>query len=537
MSSFTWGDTVARTDSGGIPFLMYEPRRRRVPELLQDADRWGGRAHLIQGDRTLSFDDTFAAIDAVAAHLRALGVGPGDRVLVLAANSPEWVIALWAGLAIGAVVAPGNGWWSEEEVQHALDLVEPTLVIGDAKRLAKVPADAKTIDVDDLRPMVDAAIATGRSPRDAERVTDGDENDPALIVFTAGTTGLPKGATLAHRSWIATMHQTLAVSRRLPHTLTDDPGFVSLLTGPLFHIGGLHALGLAMIGGGTLVFLEGRFDPAQVLEVIERHRVEVWGAIPTMTIRVLEHPSLPERDVSSMRSIPLGGAPVSPELLERLQLAFPNTARRVTNIYGMTETSGTVARASGRVIAEFPGTTGQALPAVDLEILEPDADGVGEILVRTPGQMLGYWKEDPSASEIIDERGFVHTGDLGRVVDGRLYVTGRSKDIVIRGGENIAAPHVEAILHEHPDVADVAVVGLPHADLGEEVAAAVLLRPGAQAGIEELAAYAKGRMASFQVPSRWWLSDEPLPMTDSGKADKKRLRLIFPAAPDQAQTT
>jgi long-chain acyl-CoA synthetase len=532
MERFVWGDTVARSESGGIPFLMYEPRRRRVPELLDDAARWGLRPHLIQGDRNLSFDDCFAAIDAVGEHLRSLGVGIGDRVLVLAANSPEWVISLWAGLSIGAVVAPGNGWWSEEEVEHALKLVEPNLVIGDAKRLAKVPAGAQTIDVEALRPMVDAAIAAERTAERPSRITEGDENDPALIVFTAGTTGLPKGATLAHRSWIATLHQTLAVSRRLPDTLADDdPGFVSLLTGPLFHIGGLHALGLALIGGGTLIFLDGRFDPGEVLEIIERHKVEVWGAIPTMTIRVLEHPSLPDRDVSSMRSIPLGGAPVSPELLERLHSAFPNAARRVTNVYGMTETSGSVARASGRVIHEYPGTTGQALPAVDMEILNPDADGVGEIIVRTPGQMLGYWKEE--ASEIIDDNGFVHTGDLGRLVDGRLYVTGRSKDIVIRGGENIAAPHVEAVLHEHPDVADVAVVGLPHPDLGEEVAAAVLLRPGAQADIADLTAYAKSRMASFEVPSRWWLSDEPLPMTDSGKADKKRLRVIFPREPDK----
>lgn len=529
MTRFTWGDEVARSEIGGISFLTYEPRRRRVPELLEDGARWGAKTHLVQGDRRLSFDDTFLAIDAVAAHLKGLGVGPGHRVLILAANSPEWVIALWAGLCTGAVVAPGNGWWSEEEVDHALQLVEPTVVIGDARRLEKVKAGVQRIDVEELRPMVDAAIAAGPLPGAAPRYVEGEETDPALIVFTAGTTGLPKGATLAHRSWIATLHQTLAVSRRLPHALADDdPGFVSMLTGPLFHIGGLHALGSALLGGGKLVFLDGKFDPGRVLELIEREGVEVWGAIPTMTLRVLDHPSLPERDVSSLRSIPLGGAPVSQELLERLQLAFPNTRRKVTNVYGMTETSGTVARASGTVIHEFPGTTGKPLPAVELVIDEPDEDGVGELLVRTPGQMLGYWNDPEETAKVIDPAGFVHTGDLGRIEDGRLYITGRSKDIVIRGGENIAAPHVEGVLLQHPDVADVAVVGLPHADLGEEVAAAVLLRKGAQADVPALTAYAKGRLASFEVPSRWWLSDEPLPMTDAGKADKKRLRLVFP---------
>ncbi len=533
MTRFEWGDEIVTEELGGIPFRVFSQRRRRLPELLEDAARWGGKVHLVQGERELTFDATLSAVRAVATHLRDdHGVRPGDRLLILAANSPEWVVTLWAGLGIGAVVAPGNGWWSEEEVEHALALVAPQLVVGDAKRLEKVPAGTPTIDVEDLRPIVDAAAAGGAPPAGwlDDLVTDGDENDPGLIVFTAGTTGLPKGATLAHRSWIATMHQSLAVSRRLPHALPDDAGFVSLLTGPLFHIGGLQALGLAMLGGGKLCFLEGRFDPEQVLDVIDRHRVEVWGAIPTMTIRVLEHPSLPGRDLSSMRSVPLGGAPVSPELLERIQQAFPNTRRRVTNVYGMTETSGTMAAASGRVIEEFPGTTGTPLPLVELVIQDPDGSGEGELLARTPGQMLGYWDDPEATAAIIDTDGFVHTGDLGRFVDGRLYITGRSKDVVIRGGENIAAPHVESVLHEHPDVADVAVVGLPHPDLGEEVAAAIRLRSGATIDEEGLREYARGRMASFQVPSAWWFCDEELPMTDAGKADKKRLREIFPRA-------
>ena len=447
-------------------------------------------------------------------------------MLLLAANSPEWVVSLWAGLRLGAVMAPGNGWWSESEVEHALELTRPSLVIGDPKRLAKVPRGTVTVDVEELRPLVDGALEATSGGDEVPPPPAGDESEPAVIVFTAGTTGLPKGATLAHRSWIASLHTTLAVSRRLPQTIPDDqPGWVSLLTGPLFHIGGLHAIALGLVSGGTLVFLEGRFDAGQVLEIIERERVEVWGAIPTMTLRVLEDPSLSGRDVSSLRSIPLGGAPVSPELLDRLHAAFPNTARRVTAVYGMTETSGTVARASGRLIAEHRGTSGEPLAGVEMKIDEPDEDGVGEILVRTPSQMLGYWGEEES--EIIDVEGFVHTGDLGRLEDGLLYITGRSKDIVIRGGENIAAPHVESVLIEHPEVADVAVVGLPHDDLGEEVAARVVTRLDATVDSDALAAYATERLAGFEVPSRWWISTEPLPMTDTGKADKRRLKEVW----------
>jgi long-chain acyl-CoA synthetase len=223
---------------------------------------------------------------------------------------------------------------------------------------------------------------------------------------------------------------------------------------------------------------------------------------------------------------------VSPELMDRLQAAFPNTERRITQVYGMAETSGTVARASGKLLRTHRGTTGHPLALVDLVIADADPHtGEGEILVRSPTQMLGYWKEEHS--EVIDDAGFVHSGDLGRIDDeGLLYITDRAKDVIIRGGENIAAPHVEAALLAHPDVADVAVVGLPHADLGEEVAAAVLPRAGASLDPEQLADWVAGKIAHFAVPSRWWISEEPLPMTDAGKADKKRLREIFPTNVD-----
>jgi long-chain acyl-CoA synthetase len=422
------------------------------------------------------------------------------------------------------VLAPGNGWWSEAEVDHAVRLVEPTLVIGDPRRLAKVPPGTAMMEIAEVQALVDSA-STETALTAAEIV--GDEHDPALIVFTSGTTGLPKGATLAHRSVIANLHNLLAVSGRLPHQLLDDqPGVTNLLSGPLFHIGGIQSLCLGMLTGGTLVFLDGRFDPGQVLGLIERERVNVWGAVPTMALRVLDDPSVPERDLSSVRSISLGGAPVPPELVGRLRAAFPNADRGISTIYGMTETGGTVAAASGRVMASHPGTSGRPLAVVDLRIHQPDDCGVGEILVRTPGQMLGYWGEAPS--EVIDGEGFVHTGDLGRLEDGLLHLTGRSKDIVIRGGENIAAPHVEAVLLEHPGVSSVAVVGLPHAELGEEVGAAVVARRGSALDTDSLAAFLSGRLAHFEIPTRWWLWTEQLPANDAGKVDKRRLRETWP---------
>jgi long-chain acyl-CoA synthetase len=199
----------------------------------------------------------------------------------------------------------------------------------------------------------------------------------------------------------------------------------------------------------------------------------------------------------------------------------------MSTIYGMTETGGTVAAASGVTMAEHPTTAGAPLPVVDLRIDAPNADGDGEIVVRTPGQMIGYWG-GAAETDLVDTEGWVHTGDQGRILDGLLYVTGRIKDLIIRGGENIAPAHVEAVLLRHPSVRNVAVLGLPDADLGERVAAVVQLEPGAEVTSAELAEFARAELASYEVPASWWLRTDELPMQDSGKTDKLTLRATWP---------
>jgi long-chain acyl-CoA synthetase len=539
-----WGTEVRRSD-GPVPFLVYEPRPRRVTELLDDAARWAGRDHLVQGIRRVTFGQLAAAADRVAGQLRERGLRAGDRLLLLAGNSPEWVITLWAALRVGAVVAPGNRWWSAEEISHAVALVRPAVIVADPGMTEFLPngSDATLLLTDDIRGWAEPGADPPRLP-----AVPGGEKDPALIIFTAGTTGLAKAAVLAHRSVIANLHNLLLVSNRLPHQL--DPGRrpeVMLLSGPLFHIGGVQALLLALLGGNTVVFLDGRFDPAQVLDVIERERVTVWGAVPTMVTRVLEDPSLPGRDLSGVRSISLGGSPVTPELTERLRAAFPSVRRGVSTVYGMTEAGGTVAAASGAMMADHPQTSGRPMPVVELRIEaqddtpgtstpapvgNPDATNTGEIVVRTPSQMLGYWAE--AAPGTIDADGWLHTGDLGYIDDGLLYVTGRAKDVIIRGGENIAAAHVEEVLHHHPAVAAVAVVGLPDPDFGEIVGAVV--QPRGPVTVAELTDFAAASLGRFQVPARWWLYPDPLPMTDAGKADKRTLRAAWLAVGSAAES-
>lgn len=518
---FAWGTTVTRRRDGAIPFLMYEPRRRSVVDLLQDVARWTGRDLIVHGDRRLSTEKFLGAVADVADALAARGITAGDRILLLAPNSLEWVVTFWAAAARGAIVVPANGWWSADELAHAVDLVEPALIVADARRLERLGAGVASVDIEEFRPIVDAA-----RPRSAAPVAPvGHEDDPAVIVFTSGTTGLPKGAVLPHRSLIGNLHNLLVTSKRLPHALPlQGRGQVSLHTFPLFHIGGIQVMCFSMLTGGTMVFLEGRFSSTQVLDLIEREKIELWGAIPTMVVRVMDDPTFATRDVSSVRSISLGGAPVSAELVRRLGAAFPNLKRAISANYGMTEAGGSVASASGSVMAENPGTSGRALPVVELRVDRPDENGEGEILVRTPGQMLGYWR-DPD-SDPIDHEGFLRTGDLGRVSDGLLWVVGRSKDVVIRGGENIAAAHVEAVVLQHPAVAEVAVVGLPHEEWGEEVGAAVVFRPGADASSEDLSAFAAAKLAHYEIPAHWWFRSD-LPVNETGKVDKKVLKAAW----------
>jgi long-chain acyl-CoA synthetase len=509
--------------SSGIPFLAYVPRRNRVSDLLDDAARWRTRIHLIQGERRLTFGELFDEIERLALFLHDAGLGANDRLLLLAPNSIEWVAAMWAGIRLGAVVALGNSWWSKPDIAHAVDVVQPTLVVADKAELSLLPEGTKALDVASLTPLHSTPGPGGGSVPMARP----DEDDPAIIIFTAGTTGFPKAVTLAHRSILANLHNLLAVSDRLPHQIDSQrPPAVILQSGPLFHMGGIQSLMLALLSGNTVVFLAGRFDPGEVLDLIDREHVTVWGAVPTMAARALEDPSIGLRDLSSVRSISMGGSPVPAGLLERLRHHFPNATRGLSTIYGMTETGGTVASASGALMAEHPTTAGRPLPVVEIRIDSPDVLGVGEIVVRTPGQLIGYWGQDKA--DILDEEAFVHTGDLGRIEDGLLYVTGRIKDLIIRAGENIAPAHVEAMLLTHPQVINAAVIGRPDDDLGEHVAAAVQIGPGDSLGRQELAAHIAPSLARFEMPAEWWIRTDPLPMTDAGKTDKRSLAAGWP---------
>ena len=505
-----WGDTIAVETLNGVPYRMYTERPRRVEGVLPLADRWADRPHIIQRDRVLSFADMRAAVAAKAAELVALGVTHGDRVFVLGWNGPEWVVNFWACLAVGAVPVLANTWWSASELEAGLKLIDPVLTLADKAAAAKMPAGRRTGPWE---------INTGGKPIVPADGAKRSEEDTALIIFTSGTSGQPKAVVLSHRAVLARLHMTLQVTKKLPHQIDGSGHDVTLITGPLFHVGQMQTLLRAAIVGDTLVVPGGRYDPAEVIDLVERHKVNRWPAVPTMVSRLLDHPDVARRDLSSLKSISIGGAPVHAELMQRMRTSLPSVSPRVPTGYGLTENGGQATGAAGSEKPELLGSTGRPLPCVEISFrAHPDLPD-GEILLRSPTQMTGYFglKDSP-----IDAEGWLHTGDLGRLDShGCLWITGRCKDMIIRGGENIAPAAVEQALNAIPGVVEVAVFGVPHADLGEEVMAVVVTDGDVTA--EQLKADLKGKLSSFAVPTRWRVQKEHLPTNPAGKVDKNAI--------------
>jgi len=507
-----WGREVTEGVVDGHSCRLYAERPHSVAEFLLTARRWADRELLVQGDRRLTSGEHEHAVARVAAELRERGVGPGSRVALIGFNSIEWVVTFWAVQVLGATAVLGNAWWGDGELAAALDQADPALVVTDRE------VSRPSLSMTGLRATIDRV-----DDETALQLAAADEDALAIIMFSSGTTGAPKGVLMSHRAVVANIHNLLVLTGRLPDELPDThPGTVSMLSVPLFHLAGVQVSCNTLLSGGSLIFLEGKFDPAEVLRLIEAERVRVWGSIPTMVSRVLDNPNFAVRDVSSVSSVPMGGSAVSAELRERVADAFPGVKSRVGSLYGLTEAGGVLAAGSGADVAGRPGCVGRALPVVELRIANSDADGIGEIQARTPTSTGGYLGEEGS---LADAEGWIGSGDLGRIDDeGWLYVTGRSKDVIIRGGENVGAVHVEERLLTHPDVLEAAVVALPHADLGEEVGAAVVLRRGATAGVAELTAYAREGLAHFEAPTAWWIRGTALPLNASGKVLRREVR-------------
>jgi long-chain acyl-CoA synthetase len=468
---------------------------------------------------------TYRALDEASARVAGLlheqGLKPGDRVGIMMPNVAEFPVVYYGILRAGGVVVPMNPLLKEREVAYYLGDSGAGLVFawhaftGEARAGAE-QAEAELIVVDDVGfPEVLASAVP------VEEVADRGSADTAVILYTSGTTGQPKGAELTHGNLIS---NTDVARTDIVRAGPEDVIFGGL---PLFHVfGQTVALNVAVASGACLTLLP-RFDPAHALRIIAGHRVTVFEGVPTMYVALLHQPDRADYDTSTLRTCISGGAAMPVEVLRGFEEAFGCT---VLEGYGLSETS-PVASFNHPGRERKPGSIGTPIRGVQMRVMDnsdhevPQGE-VGEIVIRGPNVMTGYWRRPEATAEAIRD-GWFHTDDLARVdEEGYFYIVDRKKDMIIRGGYNVYPREIEEVLYEHPAVAEAAVIGLPHPALGEEIGAAVALKPGVAVSAEDLRDFVKGQVAAYKYPRHVWIV-EVLPKGPTGKIQKRDI--VIPA--------
>jgi long-chain acyl-CoA synthetase len=469
-------------------------------------------------DLVLDYTELREAAGRVTSLLSSLGVAPGDRVGIMLPNVPAFPMAFYGTLAAGAVVVPMNPLLKSREVAFYLGdsgakvLFAWYAAAGEAaKGAAAAGAKLVTVDEPDMKSLLASLFALHTW---ADRADD----DDAVILYTSGTTGQPKGAQLTHANLTRNAELT---AETLLHSSPDDVVMGCL---PLFHVFGLTCgLNATVVGGGTLTLLP-RFDAAQALHIIARDRVTIFEGVPTMYAAMLHSPAAADADASSLRTCISGGAAMPVEILHAFEKTF---GCMILEGYGLSETS-PVASFNHPDAERKPGSIGTPVAGVEMRVVGTDGTDVppgevGEIAIRGHNVMKGYWGKPEATAEAIPD-GWFRTGDLARVdEDGYFFIVDRKKEMIIRGGYNVYPREIEEVLYEHPAVAEAAVVGIPHDSLGEEVGAAVALKPGATATPEELQSFVKERVAAYKYPRHVWLEAE-LPKGPTGKILRREVR-------------
>ncbi len=466
----------------------------------------------------LTYEQLREAAGRMTSLLTSAGVTPGDRVAIMLPNVPAFPIAFFGALAAGAVVVPMNPLLKSREVAYYLSDSGAQVLFAwhaCAAEAAGGAAETGARVIEVAEPALDALLADYEP---AGEIAARADDDDAVILYTSGTTGKPKGAELTH----ANLRRNADLTART--LLECGPDDVMMGCLPLFHVFGLTCgLNAAVMSGACLTLLP-RFDPEKALQIIGRDKVTIFEGVPTMYAAMLHQPGSENADVSSLRVCISGGSAMPVEVLHSFEKAFRCV---ILEGYGLSETS-PVASFNLPDKVRKPGTIGTPIEGVRMRVVDADgaelpAGQVGEIVIAGHNVMKGYWGKPQETAEAITD-GWFRTGDLATVDDeGYFSIVDRKKDLIIRGGYNVYPREVEEVLYEHPAVAEAAVIGVPHDDLGEEVGAAVALKPGASATPDELRAFAKDRVAAYKYPRTIWLVPE-LPKGPTGKILRREVQ-------------
>jgi acyl-CoA synthetase (AMP-forming)/AMP-acid ligase II len=528
----------------GERMRVFKNRPRSLRQLLEASVAHGEKEYLVEGERRVRYAEHARLVASLATALRErYGIGKGDRVAILAENRVEWPLSFWASMSLGGIVAALNGWWTADEIAYGLSDCAPKLLIADRKRLAR--AGRLDVPVLEIESAFDELL--GHAPDAALPDEPIDEDEPAVILYTSGTTGRPKGALASQRSIIGFVQTTtlsgaesvladvMAGRARMPDPV-NRPQTVFLATPPMFHMSGLYAnIVLQLSMGGKLVIRPGRFDPEALLQLIEKERVTAWAALGSMGPRVATHPNLEKYDRSSVENVGFGGAPTTESVQELIRRAFPNARSNLGIGYGSSESISTAATIRGAEYDLYPTSAGRPVATVEVEIRDPEGkpapEGVeGEIHIRSPYLMLGYWNKPDATRETIKPGRWLATGDIGRLEAGLLYINSRARDMILRNAENVYPAEIENRLEKHPAVREAAVYGVDHPEWGQEVKAVIVPEPGAKPDPAELARFCAETLAAYKVPTQWEIRAEPLPRNPSGKILKNVLAGEAPSA-------
>jgi acyl-CoA synthetase (AMP-forming)/AMP-acid ligase II len=450
----------------------------------------GGEAVVEVGGPRLSYRQLWDRAARVAGGLRAQGVRRGDRVAIQLGNGLDWVLAFFGIELAGAVAVPVNTRFTEPEVRYVVEDSGAAYVFRPGEALP------------DGEPHAEEGLGPG---------------DVAAIFYTSGTTGFPKGAMTTHENFLSNVETCLRVVEIPRHDVRN------LVSVPLFHVTGCNSQLLPTVRQASTTVIMPAFEVQAFLSTIREERINLLTSVPAVFWLAMAQPNFGELDTSNIRWLTYGGAPCPPELIRGMRQGFPNA--QLGNGFGLTETSSVATFLPDRYTDARPETVGFAAPVVELDVCEPDAEGVGELLVRAPNVVAGYWNK-PEATQQAFVDHWLHTGDLVRIDDdGFVQIVDRKKDMINRGGENVYSVEVENAVMEHPGVFEVAVLGVPDTMMGEKVGAVVVPKPGvAPPTPKEIADFARQRIADFKVPQYVVIRPAPLPRNPGGKVLKPLLR-------------
>ena len=517
---------IGNEDVLGESLPVFINRPRNLAAFISQSQHHAESTYLEYQGKKISFAEHYELVGKAIHLLRSkYNVGPGDRVAIYAANSPEWIIFFWATVSIGGIACGLNGWWNGKEAIKALDAASPKLLVGDEKRISRLPSH-------DHPQIIFEELVLTDYPNIDHNFHDANEDDCACLLYTSGTTGTPKGVMTSHRSMISnTMLQLLqgaSVAARSSKLGTDWSANKpkSLITSPLFHVSGLSAGAVTALFAGTSSYLyDGKFDPNRIVEIIKNSNITSWGgAVPTALRRVLNVAEKEKTKLESLLVVGGGGAPIPEELINKSKIVFPNVKHNFGYGYGLTESGAITIINWGDTLDSNPTSPGQPMPTIHVELRDDngelilDDDVEGEIYVKSPSVMLGYYENPTATAESLTEDRTLKTGDFAYRNKGLFFISSRRTDLILRGAENVYPQEIELLLDAHPKVIESAVIGIPDEDLGQQVKA--FIRINADIDTSELKRYLEDNLAKFKVPSTWEIIDSPLPRNASGKVMK-----------------